>query len=53
MVANPGDLVRGERGAVTTDPITASRAVDAMRRAAPTGGGGTVVKAENAAGGGK
>ncbi len=53
MVANPADLVRGEPGAGTTDPLTASRAVDAMRRAVPTGGGGTVVKVENSAGGGK
>ena len=53
MIANPGDLVRGEPGSGTTDPLTATRAVDAMRRAVPTGGGGTVVKAENAAGGGK
>lgn len=51
MVANPGDLVRGEQGSGTIDPITASRAIDAMRRATTTGGGGTTVKAESSAGG--
>ncbi len=53
MVANPADLVRGERGSGIVDPLTASRAIDALRRAAPSGGGGTAVKAESATGGGK
>ncbi len=53
MVANPADLVRGEPGSGTIDPLTATRAIDAMRRALPTGGGGTTVKAESATGGGK
>lgn len=40
MIANPGDLVRGQPGAATADPITTSKAVDALRRQAPTGQGG-------------
>lgn len=53
MVANPSDLVRGEAASGTTDPQTATRAIDAMRRAGVLGGGGTVVKSESSAGGGK
>lgn len=47
MVADPGDLVRGEPGAPTSDPSTSSKAIGALRSAAPTGGGGTVVKTES------
>lgn len=50
MVADPADLVRGELGSGTTDPATAVRAIDAFRKAAPGGAGGTVVKAESAGG---
>ena len=50
MIANPGDLVRGEPGSGTNDPATNYRAIDAYRKAAPTGGGGTTVKAEGAGG---
>ena len=46
MVANPMDLVRGQPGGDTTDVLTAGRAVNAYRRATPTGGGGTVVNGE-------
>lgn len=53
MVADPADLVRGEPGASTSDPATATRAVKALRDAAPSGGGGTTLKTESAGGGGK
>lgn len=48
MVANPGDLVRGQQGSGTNDPATNYRAIDAYRKAIPTGAGGTAVKAEAA-----
>ncbi|MDY0959899.1 CpaD family pilus assembly protein [Sphingomonas sp. CFBP8993] len=41
MVANPADLVRGTDGPATSDPAMASRAVNALRAAPPTGNGGT------------
>lgn len=44
MVANPGDLVRGQPGTDTADPATAVKAIDSYRKATPTGGGGTTVK---------
>lgn len=50
MVANPVDLVRGQPGADTIDPASATKAIDLYRKAAPTGGGGTVVKSESAGG---
>lgn len=53
MVADPGDLVRGVPGAPASDPSTGSRAVKALRDATPSGGGGTVLKAESSKGGGK
>ncbi|MGP1354659.1 MAG: CpaD family pilus assembly protein [Parasphingopyxis sp.] len=39
MVANPEDLVRGQRGDGTIDPRTTSRAIDSYRDATPTGAG--------------
>lgn len=51
MVANPADLVRGEPGSATTDPVTAGKAVNALRNATPTGNGGTTIKTESATGG--
>lgn len=51
MVADPTDLVRGEPGSGTTDTMSSDKAVGALRRAAPTGGGGTTVKAESTGGG--
>lgn len=51
MIANPADLVRGQANAETNDPALSYRAIEAYRKAAPTGGGGTTVKAESAAGG--
>ena len=38
MVANPGDLVRGQSGSSVADPTTAGRAVQVYRDAKPTGG---------------
>lgn len=51
MVANPGDLVRGQPGADTADPATAVKAIDSYRKATPSGAGGTVVKGAGASGG--
>jgi pilus assembly protein CpaD len=50
MVADPADLVRGEPGSPTTDPMTATKAVRALRAAAPSGAGGTVVKSDSPGG---
>ena len=41
MVANPADLVRGQRRD-TNDPLTASKAINAYRNAAPSGAGGSL-----------
>lgn len=51
MVASPADLVRGVPGSPTTDPAAAGKAIGVWRSAAPTGGGGTAVKAESTGGG--
>ncbi|WP_240610203.1 CpaD family pilus assembly lipoprotein [Sphingomonas pokkalii] len=48
MVADPADLVRGSPAAPIADPATAAKAIGAYRAAAPTGAGGTAVKAEPA-----
>lgn len=53
MVADPSDLVRGEPGSGTADPATSYRAIDAYRKAAPTGGGGVTMKTDSASSGGK
>jgi len=50
MVADPGDLVRGAPGSPTSDPLTSGKAVRALRGAAPSGAGGTTLKAESAGG---
>jgi pilus assembly protein CpaD len=47
MVANPTDLVQGVGGSATSDPATATRAVQALRAAPPTGKGGTVLHDPN------
>lgn len=52
MVANPGDLVRGEPGSGTTDPATSNRAITLYRNAAPTGGGGTSLQSAGGTAGG-
>ncbi len=51
MVADPADLVRGEPGSATTDPTTSAKAVRALLGAAPSGGGGTTLKADSPGGG--
>jgi pilus assembly protein CpaD len=53
MIANPADLVRGEPGSGTADPVQINKAIKAHRDAAPTGSGGTAVKAESTGGGKK
>ncbi|HEU0067149.1 MAG TPA: CpaD family pilus assembly lipoprotein [Sphingomonas sp.] len=50
MVASPGDLVQGRSSGNGNDPRVNYRAIDAYRKATPTGGGGTTVKAESAKG---
>lgn len=50
MVANPGDLVRGQGGDAGADPRVSYRAIDAYRKAAPSGGGGGKVEAAGAGG---
>jgi len=50
MVANPLDLVRGQPGAETGDPITTTRAINSYRGATPTGAGGTAIKSESTGG---
>jgi pilus assembly protein CpaD len=50
MVADPGDLVRGAPGSPLTDPMTGDKAVNALRGAKPSGGGGTVVKSDSVGG---
>ncbi len=50
MVANPADLIRGEPGAERYDAAQGTKAIETYRKAAPTGAGGTVVKAESARG---
>ena len=42
MIANPEDLVRGQ-SVEGTDPARSGRAIDAYRKASPSGGGGTNV----------
>lgn len=53
MIAQPEDLVRGEPGAGTADPTQITKSIKALRDAAPSGGGGTTVKAEGTGGGGQ
>lgn len=50
MTANPVDLVRGQPGSNTLGPATAVKAIDAYRKAAPSGGGGQNLKSESAGG---
>jgi pilus assembly protein CpaD len=50
MIADPNDLVLGQTTYGGTDPDTATRAVDAYRRRAPSGSSGEV-KSESAKGG--
>ena len=50
MIADPGDLVKGAPGSPTADPRTANKAINALRSAAPSGAGGTAVRAETTGG---
>jgi pilus assembly protein CpaD len=50
MVANPGDLIRGQSADGAGDPRTTSRAIDSYRDSAPTGAEG--LQSETTAGGG-
>ena len=50
MIANPADLVRGEPGSGTADPVQITKSIKALREAAPSGAGGTAVKGEGAGG---
>jgi pilus assembly protein CpaD len=49
MVADPLDLVRGQTGNGTADPVTSGRAIDSYRKASPTGAG-NAVKSESTGG---
>ena len=44
MIANPEDLVHGRGKAGGTDPVRAGKAIDAFRRAQPSGSGGSTVQ---------
>ena len=50
MIANPVDLVRGQPGAHTLDPQVSTKAIDAYRKANPSGGGGQNLKSEGTGG---
>ncbi|MET3827444.1 pilus assembly protein CpaD [Sphingomonas sp. PvP055] len=53
MVANPGDLVHGQVTRPITDQATSNRAIDAYRKAVPTGNGGITILTESTGGGSK
>ena len=50
MVANPADLVRGQSGTGINDSASSYRAIEAYRKAAPTGGGGSTIKSSSLGG---
>ncbi|MEN2785837.1 CpaD family pilus assembly lipoprotein [Sphingomonas qilianensis] len=52
MIANPSDLVQGQRGAGFTDPIQANKAIDAFRRGTGSAATGAAGGAAGGAGGG-
>lgn len=52
MIANPTDLVQGVPGAATSDTEMGTRGIKALRAAAPTGRGGTVLRDPNSSQGG-
>lgn len=45
MIANPQDLVRGQSAGDGLDPAGATKAIEAFRKSAPSGGGGKTVAA--------
>ena len=47
MVADPNDLVRGAPGSDVYDAAIGTRAIETYRKAAPSGAGGTALKAES------
>lgn len=47
MVANPVDLVRGQPGTAMLDTAVSAKAIDAYRKAQPSGGGGQNLKTES------
>ena len=49
MIARPEDLVHG-RGEEGSDPVRTGKAIEAFRKASPSGGGGTTVAAATAGG---
>lgn len=49
MIANPADLVRGQPGSGTADPLTNTKAIQSFRKTAPSGAGG--LKSESPGGG--
>ncbi|MFS0771710.1 CpaD family pilus assembly protein [Sphingomonas sp. 1P08PE] len=50
MIANPQDLIHGAGNRGGADPAVVYKSIDLYRKAAPSGGGGTTVKAESAGG---
>jgi pilus assembly protein CpaD len=50
MIADPLDLVRGQPGTETFDSKQSGRAIDAYRKATPSGAGGTTIKSESTGG---
>lgn len=52
MVADANDLVRGQLGALTSDPAISSKAINTLRTAAPTGAGGLKSAGTAGSGGG-
>ena len=52
MVANPEDLIEGQKGKGQTTVLTSNKAIDSYREAVPTGQGGVTTGANNGGGGG-
>lgn len=50
MIADPNDLIRGKSDDGAGAAITGAKAIGVWRKAAPSGGGGTVVKSESTGG---
>ena len=50
MVADPADLVRGRSGSGINDAASSARAIEAYRKATPTGGGGSTIKSSTLGG---
>lgn len=50
MVASPQDLIQGAGADAGADPAVVYKTIESFRKAAPSGAGGTAVKAESAGG---